>query len=45
MASEMYTDATFDSIEKSMHGAILLGVPHDGSQLTHWGEVLSYYTY
>lgn len=45
MASEKFTDATFDSIEKSMHGAIFLGVPHDGSQLTYWGEVLSYCTY
>ncbi|KAH8147315.1 uncharacterized protein LAJ45_08793 [Morchella importuna] len=45
VASEKFTDATFDSIEKSMHGAIFLGVPHDGSQLTYWGEVLSYCTY
>lgn len=28
-----------------MHGALFLGVPHDGSRLTMWGKLLSYCTY
>lgn len=33
------------AIEKSVKGVMFLGVPHDGSQLTAWGKLLSYCTY
>ncbi|KAI5837295.1 ankyrin repeat-containing domain protein [Morchella snyderi] len=32
-------------IKESMRGAIFLGVPHDGSQLTAFGKLASYCTY
>ncbi|KAH0606883.1 uncharacterized protein H6S33_003717 [Morchella sextelata] len=38
-------DSRFNSIEKSMLGAIFLGVPHDGSRLTSVGKLMSYTTY